>query len=455
MIDLTRWQNTGSEAAEAFGSLLPRRIAELRTEAHLGVIVPWFRRSLDIPGDICEFGCFRGTMSIKFACVLKALGIDKTVYAFDTFEGFQMADPAGGGVGIGAYSDNDNSFEELERWSSVIPVRPVKGDARETCATLSGELSFVMLDLNMEVLLGPVLDGIWPLLHADTIIAINDVGRPETPSIEPWVERLTQAGRLIELGRDDGAFISFFHPAVAPARVGTATAYAVPPNVPAPSSPATTLMNNPVSSGPGDEQLEPLGPLLPRSVAQLRTEAKLGVIAPWFWKSLDIPGDLCEFGCFRGTMSIKLAYLIEAMGRNKKVYAFDTFEGFPVADPSGGALGIGAYQDNDDAFEELERWSAIIPVRPIKGDARQTCRSLTGELSFIWFDLDFGTLMEPILETIWPLLSHDTIIGIDDVGRPETPSVAPWVDRVTQARKLIELERYPEDFIRFFHANKD
>ena len=453
-MDLRRWQNAGSDPAQAFGSLLPRSVAELRTEAHIGVIAPWFRKSLAVPGDVCEFGCFRGTMSIKFACALKALGSDKTVYAFDTFEGFLMADPAGGPLGVGAYADNHDAFDELQRWSAILPLRPIKGDARQSWATLQGELSFVMLDLDFDVLLEPVLDGIWPLLRADTIIAINDVGRPETPAVAPWVERLTQAGQLVELGRDEHAFIRFFHPAVLTARLVAAEAHAAPPEIPSPRV-AAEIMNKSVPPGPGDNPLEPLGPLLPRSVSQLRTEAHLGLIAPWFWKSLDIPGDVCEFGCFRGTMSIKFAYLLEAMGRRKQVYAFDTFEGFLMADPSGGVLGIGAYSDNDDAFEELQRWSAIIPVRPIKGDARETCKILTNELSFVWLDLDLGVLMDPVLEAIWPLLRRDTIIGINDVGRPETPSVAPWVEQVTQARKLIELARCPGDFIRFFQANKD
>ena len=204
----------------------------------------------------------------------------------------------------------------------------------------------------------------------------------------------------------------------------------------------------------GSRPAQAFGSLLPRSIAALRTEAHLGIIAPWFRKSLDAPGDVCEFGCFRGTMSIKFACVLKALGSPKMVHAFDTFEGFQINDPAGGALGIGAYSKNDNSFEELQRWSSVIPVRPIKGDARQTASLLTGELAFVWLDLDFGTLMEPILETIWPLLSRDTIIGIDDVGRPHTPGVGPWVDQLTEARKLIELERYPGDFIRFFHANK-
>ena len=57
---------------ETFFGCLPRSVADLRTEAYLPVIIPWFMKSLDIPGDVCEFGCFRGTMSIKFAYALRA-----------------------------------------------------------------------------------------------------------------------------------------------------------------------------------------------------------------------------------------------------------------------------------------------------------------------------------------------------------------------------------------------
>lgn len=197
-----------------------------------------------------------------------------------------------------------------------------------------------------------------------------------------------------------------------------------------------------------------LAELLPKSVYGLRTEANISLIAPWFFKSLDVPGDVCEFGCFRGTLSIKLAYALKALGREKTVYAFDTFEGFQVADPSGGALGVGAYSDNENSFDELTKWSAVLPIRPVKGDATQTAKSLSGRLSFVWLDLDFAIFMEPVLNAIWHLIEPETIIGVDDVGRPETPSIGPWVDQTVNGGRLIELERYPGDFIRFYRANK-
>jgi hypothetical protein len=204
----------------------------------------------------------------------------------------------------------------------------------------------------------------------------------------------------------------------------------------------------------------PLFDLVPRSVFSLRTEAALNLIAPWFMRSLEVPGDVCEIGCFRGTMAIKFAFALKSLGIDKTVYAFDTFEGFTSDDPAGGQVGVGYYKTEDDAYAELTRWSKAIPVRPIKGDATETCKILKGPLSFLWLDLDHGSLMSPVFESLWPLLSSRTIIGVDDIGRLDgarkqvTPGVEIWVNQLIATRRLIELERYTSHFIRFYRANK-
>jgi hypothetical protein len=204
----------------------------------------------------------------------------------------------------------------------------------------------------------------------------------------------------------------------------------------------------------------PLFDLMPRTVFALRTEAEFNLIAPWFMRSLEVAGDICEIGCFRGTMSVKFAFALKAFGIAKTVYAFDTFEGFTTDDPAGGQVGAGYYRDGEDWFAELTRWSKVLPLRPIKGDATQTCALLKDPLSFIWLDLDHGSLLRPVFETLWPLLSDRTIVGIDDVGRIDgegrqvTPGVEPWVDELVAARRLIELERHPDHFIRFYRVSK-
>jgi hypothetical protein len=198
------------------------------------------------------------------------------------------------------------------------------------------------------------------------------------------------------------------------------------------------------------EKVDCMEDRIPSSVLALRTEAFLPVIRSWFERSLAVPGDVAEFGCFKGTMSIKYACYLRSLKQDKTVYAFDTFEGFAINDPGGGALGVGAYADNDNAFAELQKWSTIIPVVPVKGDATQTCKVLTKPLSFVWLDLDMGVLMDPVLQHLRGLCTHDTVIGVDDYGRPETPTVKPWADDVEHRGVWKKLQEYPESFIAFY-----
>jgi hypothetical protein len=194
--------------------------------------------------------------------------------------------------------------------------------------------------------------------------------------------------------------------------------------------------------------------LFPTAIAEMRQEANISIVLPFLEKSLSVPGDVAEFGCFRGVLSVKLAWFLKAMGSKKHFYTFDTFHGFEIADPAGGALGIGAFRDDEfNAYNFLTQWSRVLPLTPIKGDATKTCAQLTGPLSFVWLDLDMSVLMHPVLQQIWPLCGPDTIIGVDDVGRPETPTVAPWLKDLIAKGVLEEIfnsdEIAPNIFIRF------
>ena len=151
--------------------------------------------------------------------------------------------------------------------------------------------------------------------------------------------------------------------------------------------------------------------------------------------------------------------MIKAMGAHRHYYTFDTFGGFEIADPAGGALGVGAFSDNADAYSYLTQWSRVLPLTPVRGDATKTCSVLTKPLSFVWLDLDMAVLMDPVLRQIWHLCGPDTVIGIDDVGRPETPTVAPWLDDLVKTG-VVELvfnsdETAPNTFIRFLRKKAD
>lgn len=57
-----------------------------------------------------------------------------------------------------------------------------------------------------------------------------------------------------------------------------------------------------------------------------------------------LPGDIFEFGCYRGRSLLAIALLLKKLKSNKIVYAFDTFRGFPN--------NIYSEQDSFDFFKE-------------------------------------------------------------------------------------------------------
>ena len=61
---------------------------------------------------------------------------------------------------------------------------------------MTGPLSFVWLDLDMGVLMDPVLRQIWPLCGPDTIIGVDDASQPQTPTVAPWLDELIATGAL-------------------------------------------------------------------------------------------------------------------------------------------------------------------------------------------------------------------------------------------------------------------
>jgi len=154
-------------------------------------------------------GCYRGTMSLKFACYVKTLGQDKVVFAFDTFEGFTETHPTGW-PRAGDYGDDKTSEAELWKWAALLPIVPIRGDARKTAPMyLTRPLSFLWLDLDIDKFLGPTLNGIERLITSQTIIGLDDYGRPETPTVKPWADSVEAAGRWRKVA-EYPEFIAFY-----------------------------------------------------------------------------------------------------------------------------------------------------------------------------------------------------------------------------------------------------
>ncbi len=96
---------------------------------------------MEIPGDILEFGSFRCGTAIFLAYVARALGLNKTVYALDTFQGLPDAQSD---IDLHAVGDfKEVSFEYLTKIVSALRLDNlvlVKGRFEDTVPKLSSRL---------------------------------------------------------------------------------------------------------------------------------------------------------------------------------------------------------------------------------------------------------------------------------------------------------------------------
>jgi hypothetical protein len=184
-----------------------------------------------------------------------------------------------------------------------------------------------------------------------------------------------------------------------------------------------------------------------------------------FKRVLPIKGSVVECGVFRGfgTMTwAKLSAILEPVNLTRRIYAFDSFAGFPsVADSD--RAGLGATVRAGDLFAdseaELTRLVAIndstrflghlAKVKFIKGDATQTIPNFLAEtphllVSLLFLDFDLYEPTKVALQHFLPRMPKGAIIAFDELDNPLWPGETKAMLEICGAGKL-RLERLEFD----------
>ena len=164
-------------------------------------------------------------------------------------------------------------------------------------------------------------------------------------------------------------------------------------------------------------------------------------------KILDVPGVICEFGVQWGTT---LAQLIahrgnyEPFNHSRKIYGFDTFEGFTNLDEKDRDFSqLGDYSVTPEHFELLEEiltihesFSPLSHIKKfslVKGDASLTIGPWLEQnphaiISMAIFDMDVYKPTRDVLEMILPRLVKGSLLVFDELNSEifpgETQAVA-------------------------------
>jgi len=152
-------------------------------------------------------------------------------------------------------------------------------------------------------------------------------------------------------------------------------------------------------------------------------------------KIIGVPGIICEFGVLWGaTLSQLMAFrsIYEPYNHSRKIYGFDTFEGFTSIDDKDGNLNSqGDYSVKPEHFELLNEILAIheenspLPhikkYKLIKGDVSLTIgpwleTNPHAIISMAIFDMDIYKPTKDVLKAILPRLTKGSLLVFDELN---------------------------------------
>lgn len=184
-----------------------------------------------------------------------------------------------------------------------------------------------------------------------------------------------------------------------------------------------------------------------------------------FKRALPVKGSIIECGVNQGFGLMtwtKLSALLEPVNLMRRVYGFDTFEGFPSVSEQDRSVASNHVKEGDlfaDTQEELDeligahdrtRFLGHVPkVKLIKGDATKTIPKFIDEhphlvVSLLFLDFDLYEPTKAALEHFLPRMPKGAILAFDELDNPLWPGETRAMLEVARTRSL-RIERVEFD----------
>ena len=186
-----------------------------------------------------------------------------------------------------------------------------------------------------------------------------------------------------------------------------------------------------------------------------------------FKLALPVKGSIVECGVNHGfgTMTwAKLSAILEPVNLTRRIYGFDTFEGFPSLSAQDRAAAsahvkVGdLYADSHDEILELAaindstRFLGHVPkVKLIKGDAVHTIPQFIKEMphvlvSLLYLDFDLYEPTKVALEHFLPRMPKGAIVAFDELDNPlwpgETAAMLEFLDKYKLRIRRLDFDPY-------------
>lgn len=167
--------------------------------------------------------------------------------------------------------------------------------------------------------------------------------------------------------------------------------------------------------------------------------SNINIIFDLFYRVVDVPGEIAECGVYRGSSALTLGLHLKQNQIPKKIFGFDSFEGFgesvKIDQKLGGEVAwgknVGGYGDTSygELLSRIKSLGLDSNLEIVKGPFEKTF-SLDKNKSycFVHLDCDLYQSYKYGLEHFYPLLSKGGILLLDEYNDPPWPGCNKAVD---------------------------
>lgn len=130
------------------------------------------------------------------------------------------------------------------------------------------------------------------------------------------------------------------------------------------------------------------------------------------------PGNIIEFGTYRGGNALFMAAVVRALGRDTRIFALDTFAGMPDTDKAVDAHSRGDFGDvNLDELEAIRQRAGLDNLQFVKGLFEDTAPALleqAGPIALAHIDCDIYSAVRFSYECVKPHMVPMGYLVFDD-----------------------------------------
>jgi O-methyltransferase len=181
-------------------------ISDQVTREELGRILELFEKVLknNVQGDVVELGCYVGTTTLFLRRLLLAHKSDKTLHAYDSFEGLppkttEDASPVGEQFKAGElYAQRSAFVKHFKQAGLPLPIMHKAWFSDLTPGDMPDKIAFAFLDGDFYESIRDSLSLVWPRLAEGAIVVVDDYQSEALPgakrAVDEWLK--THPARL-------------------------------------------------------------------------------------------------------------------------------------------------------------------------------------------------------------------------------------------------------------------